>query len=192
MSTIRQLVTRHKRKTKKVRCKVPALKKCPQRRGVVQNTFIQTPKKPNSAKRKVAKVKLSTGRTISCYIPGIGHKLSKHSVLLVRGGRAQDLIGVRYKPIHGKFDFAAPAWCITRLSKFGISNKYNKKTKDKALIVTARMKYNAENKILKKAIKIQKTQQNMESRTKRLMKSYIKKRFSSNVRVSISTYLFGR
>lgn len=102
---------------------VPALKKCPQKRGVVQKMFIQTPKKPNSAKRKVAKVKLSTGRIISCYIPGIGQKLSKHSVLLVRGGRAQDLIGVRYKPIFGKFDLRPPTNRVTRLSKFGISNK---------------------------------------------------------------------
>lgn len=123
MSTLHQLVSRNKKFSKRIRPLVPALKKCPQKRGVVQKIFIQTPKKPNSAKRKVAKVKLSTGRVISCYIPGIGHKLTKHSVLLVRGGRAQDLIGVRYKPIFGKFDFVAPVDRISRLSKFGLSNK---------------------------------------------------------------------
>jgi small subunit ribosomal protein S12 len=123
MSTLRQLVTRNIKFSKRIRPLVPALKKCPQKRGVVQKLFIQTPKKPNSAKRKVAKVKLSTGRMISCYVPGIGHKLTKHSVLLVRGGRAQDLIGVRYKPIFGKFDFVAPSNRVSRFSKFGLSRK---------------------------------------------------------------------
>lgn len=126
MSTISQLCRRHRRITKRIRPLVPALCCCPQKRGVVQKIFIQTPKKPNSAKRKVAKVKLSTGRIISCYIPGIGHKLTKHSVVLVRGGRAQDLIGVRYKPIFGKFDFVPPANRVTRLSKYGLSNKKNR------------------------------------------------------------------
>lgn len=130
MSTMHQLVHSHIRKSKIIRPLVPALKKCPQKRGVVQKIFIQTPKKPNSAKRKVAKVKLSTGRVISCYIPGVGHKLTKHSVLLVRGGRAQDLIGVRYKPIFGKFDFAPPVERISRRSKYGLSNKYFKKKKE--------------------------------------------------------------
>ena len=130
MSTMHQLVHSHVRRSKRIRPLVPALKKCPQKRGVVQKIFIQTPKKPNSAKRKVAKVKLSTGRVISCYIPGVGHKLTKHSVLLVRGGRAQDLIGVRYKPIFGKFDFAPPVERISRRSKYGLSNKYFKKNKE--------------------------------------------------------------
>jgi small subunit ribosomal protein S12 len=123
MITMQQAVFRYARIRKRRRSLVPALKKCPQKRGVVQRIFIQTPKKPNSAKRKVAKVKLSTGRIISCYIPGIGHKLSKHSVVLVRGGRAQDLIGVRYKPIFGKFDFSPPEDRLTRLSKYGLSGK---------------------------------------------------------------------
>ena len=135
MSTVRQLLYRYMRKSKVIRPLVPALKKCPQKRGVVQKVFIQTPKKPNSAKRKVAKVKLSTGRIISCYIPGIGHKLTKHSVLLVRGGRAQDLIGVRYKPIFGKFDFSAPTNRISRRSKFGLSNKYFNKNIEKHVVI---------------------------------------------------------
>jgi small subunit ribosomal protein S12 len=134
MGTVRQLVHRYLRKTKRIRPLVPALKKCPQKRGVVQKIFIQTPKKPNSAKRKVAKVQLSTGRVISCYIPGIGHKLTKHSVLLVRGGRAQDLIGVRYKPIFGKFDFVPPVNRISRRSKYGLSNKYFNKDKKKSAV----------------------------------------------------------
>jgi small subunit ribosomal protein S12 len=123
MSTLHQLVSRNIKYTKKIRCLVPALKKCPQKRGVVQKIIIQTPKKPNSAKRKVAKVKSSTGRVISCYIPGIGHRLTKHSVVLVRGGRVQDLIGVRYKPIFGKFDFGAAIDRLYRFSKFGLSRK---------------------------------------------------------------------
>lgn len=123
MSTVHQLVTRYKRKTKRRRSLVPALMKCPQKKGVVQKVFIQTPKKPNSAKRKVARVKLCNKRFISCYIPGIGHNLIKHGVVLVRGGRAQDLIGVRYKPIHGKEDFAAPRTRITRKTKYGVRTK---------------------------------------------------------------------
>jgi small subunit ribosomal protein S12 len=123
MGTVHQAAWQYPRVSKRIRPLVPALKSCPQKRGVVQKIFIQTPKKPNSAKRKVAKVKLSTGRVISCYIPGVGHKLAKHSVLLVRGGRAQDLIGVRYKPIFGKFDCVPPVGRISRLSKYGLSNK---------------------------------------------------------------------
>ena len=115
-----QLVCRNVKFKKRIRPLVPGLRKCPQKRGVVQKVFIQTPKKPNSAKRKVAKVKLSTGRVISCYIPGIGHSLTKHSVVLVRGGRAQDLIGVRYKPIFGKFDFSSPEDRVSRPSKYGL------------------------------------------------------------------------
>lgn len=183
MSTFRQLVTRYKRKTKKVRCLVPALKKCPQKRGVVQLTFIQSPKKPNSAKRKVAKVKLSTGRVISCYIPGIGHKLTKHSVLLVRGGRAQDLIGVRYKPIHGKFDFGAPAGRISRLSKYGLSNKYHNKTSEAEVVVEQTLPSESDLRKRKKAKK---------ARRARRMKRYRRKKFSSSVFSRIKPYLIGR
>ena len=120
---MRQLVMRNTRSRKKRRSMVPALKKCPQKRGVVQKIFIQTPRKPNSAKRKVARVRLRTNRCISCYIPGIGHNLMKHSVVLVRGGRAQDLIGVRYRPIRGIDDFEALKTRITRKSKYGVRTK---------------------------------------------------------------------
>ena len=102
------------------RCAVPALKKAPFRKGVVQKVYIEAPKKPNSAKRKVIKVLLHTKRIIRCHIPGIGHNLSKHSVVLVRGGRTQDLIGYHYKPVRGKFDLAPVAGRITRRTKYGI------------------------------------------------------------------------
>jgi small subunit ribosomal protein S12 len=121
MSTISQLLkNKSKRIYKKKKNKVPALKKCPQKRGVVTKVYIEKPKKPNSARRKCLKVKLSTGRIIAAHVPGIGHTLSKHSVVLIRGGRAQDLIGVRYKPIRGKFDCRPVQGRITRRSKYGI------------------------------------------------------------------------
>jgi small subunit ribosomal protein S12 len=121
MSTINQLMkTKSHRIPKKKKCKVKALEKCPQKKGVVQKVYIETPKKPNSAKRKAIKVKLSTGRIIACHVPGIGHTLSKHSVVLVRGGRCQDLIGVRYKPIRGKFDCKPVEGRKTRKTKYGI------------------------------------------------------------------------
>ena len=185
MSTFRQMVSRYKRTSKIIRTLVPALKKCPQRRGVVQLTFIQSPKKPNSAKRKVAKVKLSTGRVISCYIPGIGHKLTKHSVLLVRGGRAQDLIGVRYKPIHGKFDFAAPAGRITRRSKYGLSNKYHdRKTKDSDSIENVTEDQSD--------LQREKAKKARKARKAFLIKRYRRKRISSNLFSNIKPYLLGR
>lgn len=122
MSTINQLLKKKsKRVYKKKKNKVPALKKCPQKRGVVTKVYIEKPKKPNSARRKCIKVKLSTGRIIAAHIPGIGHTLSKHSVVLIRGGRAQDLIGVRYKPIRGRFDCRPVQGRVTRRSKYGIS-----------------------------------------------------------------------
>lgn len=121
MSTIKQLTRfKSKRIYKKKKNKVPALEKCPQKRGVVNKVYIETPKKPNSARRKCIKVKLSTGRIIAAHIPGIGHSLNKHSVVLIRGGRAQDLIGVRYKPIRGIFDCRPVNGRITRRSKYGI------------------------------------------------------------------------
>jgi small subunit ribosomal protein S12 len=115
-----QLVRNYKRIPKKKKCLVPGLKHCPQKRGVVQRIFIEKPKKPNSARRKAAKVKLSTGRIIACHIPGEGHTLTKHSVVLVRGGRCQDLIGMRYKPIRGLFDCKPVEGRISRRSKNGL------------------------------------------------------------------------
>ena len=122
MSTIQQLLNKSKRINKKTKTHVPRSDKCPHKRGVVLKVFEQTPRKPNSARRKVVRVKLSSRKKVSCHIPGIGHSLQQHSVVLVRGGRCQDLIGVRYKPIRGKFDFAAVKGRITRRSKYGLGS----------------------------------------------------------------------
>jgi small subunit ribosomal protein S12 len=120
MVTMRQLVMRGKRVKKIKRCLVPALSKCPFKRGTVRNVLIEKPKKPNSARRKVVRVELSNKRIIKCHIPGIGHKLGKFSVLLVRGGRCQDLIGVRYKAVRGQKDLPGVIDRTTRKTKFGI------------------------------------------------------------------------
>jgi small subunit ribosomal protein S12 len=103
MPTINQLI-RKPREPLKVRNKVPALNGCPQRRGVCTRVYTTTPKKPNSALRKVAKVRLTTGTEAVCYIPGEGHNLQEHSVVLVRGGRVKDLPGVRYHILRGVLD----------------------------------------------------------------------------------------
>jgi len=103
MPTINQLV-RKGRKSTKGYGKSPALKKCPQRRGVCTKVYTTTPKKPNSAIRKVAKVRLTSGHEVISYIPGEGHNLQEHSVVLVRGGRVKDLPGVRYHIVRGALD----------------------------------------------------------------------------------------
>ena len=103
MPTINQLI-RKPRQPKVARNKVPALKGCPQRRGVCTRVYTTTPKKPNSALRKVARVRLSSGVEVTAYIPGVGHNLQEHSIVLVRGGRVKDLPGVRYKIIRGTLD----------------------------------------------------------------------------------------
>lgn len=103
MITISQLI-RIKRKKKKVLFKTPALKKCPQKRGICLRVYTVTPKKPNSALRKVARIKLTSGYDITAYIPGEKHSLQEHSIVLVRGGRVKDLPGVRYKIIRGALD----------------------------------------------------------------------------------------
>ena len=103
MPTINQLVRKGRTKVKR-RSKSPVLDSCPQKRGVCLQVKTQTPKKPNSALRKVARVRLSNGKEITCYIPGEGHNLQEHSVVLVRGGRVRDLPGVRYHMIRGKLD----------------------------------------------------------------------------------------
>lgn len=105
MPTIEQLV-RKGRKTKRAKTTTPALKGAPQRRGVCVRVATRTPKKPNSALRKVARVRLSSGFEVSCYIPGEGHNLQEHSMVLVRGGRVKDLPGYRYKVIRGALDAA--------------------------------------------------------------------------------------
>ena len=103
MPTINQLV-RHGREVEVVKSKSPAMQNCPQRRGVCTRVYTTTPKKPNSALRKVARVKLTSGIEVTAYIPGEGHNLQEHSMVLVRGGRVKDLPGVRYKIIRGSLD----------------------------------------------------------------------------------------
>lgn len=105
MPTINQLI-RQGRKTAANRTKAPALDSCPQKRGVCTRVMTQTPKKPNSALRKIARVRLSNGIEVTAYIPGIGHNLQEHSVVLIRGGRVKDLPGVRYHIIRGTLDCA--------------------------------------------------------------------------------------
>ncbi|HRG45127.1 MAG: 30S ribosomal protein S12 [Leptospiraceae bacterium] len=103
MPTINQLI-RHGRNKQKKKTKSPALKSCPQRRGVCTRVMTFTPKKPNSALRKVARVRLTTGIEVTAYIPGEGHNLQEHNVVLIRGGRVKDLPGVRYHIIRGTID----------------------------------------------------------------------------------------
>lgn len=122
MPTINQLV-RSSRKGTKVKTKAPALDSCPQRRGVCVRVYTQTPKKPNSALRKVARVKLTTGKEITAYIPGEGHNLQEHSVVLVRGGRVKDLPGVRYHIVRGTLDTAGVTGRMQSRSLYGAKRK---------------------------------------------------------------------
>jgi small subunit ribosomal protein S12 len=103
MPTINQLIRKGRRRIKK-KTNTPALKGAPQKRGVCTRVYTSTPKKPNSALRKVARVRLTTGIEVTAYIPGIGHNLQEHSVVLVRGGRVKDLPGVRYHIVRGTLD----------------------------------------------------------------------------------------
>ena len=103
MPTINQLIKRG-RTSLRSRKTAPALQKCPQKRGVCVRVFTTTPKKPNSALRKVARVRLTNGMEVTAYIPGIGHNLQEHSVVLIRGGRVKDLPGVRYHVVRGVLD----------------------------------------------------------------------------------------
>lgn len=105
MPTINQLVRKGRKKVKK-KTKSPALEGCPQKRGVCLRVYTTTPKKPNSALRKVARVRLSNGKVVTAYIPGEGHALQEHSIVLVRGGRVKDLPGVRYHIVRGVYDSA--------------------------------------------------------------------------------------
>ena len=105
MPTLNQLV-RFGRRREKTKTGAPALKGCPQKRGVCTRVYTTTPKKPNSALRKVARVRLTNGMEVTSYIPGEGHNLQEHSVVLVRGGRVKDLPGVRYKVVRGTLDAA--------------------------------------------------------------------------------------
>ena len=103
MATINQLV-RKPRKRKVTKSGVPALQACPQRRGVCTRVYTTTPKKPNSAVRKICKIRLSNGRRVIAYIPGEGHNLQEHSVVLIRGGRVKDMPGIKYKVLRGLLD----------------------------------------------------------------------------------------
>ncbi|MDE2142225.1 MAG: 30S ribosomal protein S12 [Elusimicrobia bacterium] len=103
MPTINQLI-RHGRNKKKDRPKAPALESCPQKRGVCTQVKTTTPKKPNSALRKIARIKLTNGVEVTGYIPGVGHNLQEHSIVMIRGGRVKDLPGVRYHIIRGVLD----------------------------------------------------------------------------------------
>lgn len=118
MPTINQLV-RHGREKVAKKSTAPALKECPQKRGVCTVVKTTTPKKPNSALRKIARVRLTNGVEVSAYIPGIGHNLQEHSVVLIRGGRVKDLPGVRYHIIRGTLDAAGVANRKQGRSKYG-------------------------------------------------------------------------
>ena len=118
MPTINQLVRRERKKLTD-KTKSPALMDCPQRRGVCTRVYTTTPKKPNSALRKVARVRLTNGFEVTSYIPGIGHNLQEHSVVLIRGGRVKDLPGVRYHIVRGTLDTAGVANRAQSRSKYG-------------------------------------------------------------------------
>ena len=118
MPTINQLIKTPRAK-QKMRSKVPALEQSPQKRGVCTKVYTTTPKKPNSALRKVARVRLSNGHEVTCYIPGEGHTLQEHSVVLIRGGRVKDLPGVRYHILRGNLDTQGVADRKQQRSKYG-------------------------------------------------------------------------
>lgn len=118
MPTIQQLI-RTERQTLSRKTKSPALRSCPERRGVCTRVYTSTPKKPNSALRKVARVRLTSGFEVTAYIPGIGHNLQEHSVVLIRGGRVKDLPGVRYHTVRGTLDTAGVQDRKQRRSKYG-------------------------------------------------------------------------
>jgi small subunit ribosomal protein S12 len=118
MATINQLI-RKGRVNKKYKTQVPALQNCPQRRGVCLRVYTTTPKKPNSALRKVARIRLTNGYEVTAYIGGEGHNLQEHSVVLIRGGRVKDLPGVRYHTVRGLLDTQGVANRKQRRSKYG-------------------------------------------------------------------------
>ena len=118
MPTINQLVRKGRKRANK-KSNTPALKGAPQKRGVCTRVYTSTPKKPNSALRKVARVRLTTGMEVTAYIPGIGHNLQEHSIVLVRGGRIKDLPGVKYHIVRGALDTAGVANRTVAVSKYG-------------------------------------------------------------------------
>lgn len=126
MPTVNQLV-RKGRKSKKSKTKSPALEKCPQKRGVCTRVFTTTPKKPNSAMRKVARIRLTNNKEVTGYIPGIGHDLQEHSIVVIRGGRVKDLPGVRYHVIRGALDCEGVQDRGQGRSKYGAKKPKQKK-----------------------------------------------------------------
>ena len=118
MPTINQLV-RHGRQTEVTKSKSPAMQGGPQRRGVCTRVYTTTPKKPNSALRKVARVRLTNGLEVTSYIPGVGHNLQEHSIVMIRGGRVKDLPGIRYHIIRGSLDTAGVTGRKQSRSKYG-------------------------------------------------------------------------
>ena len=122
MPTLNQLV-RLGRQAKPEKTKAPALKACPQKRGVCTRVYTTTPKKPNSALRKVARVRLTNNMEVICYIPGEGHNLQEHSIVLIRGGRVKDLPGVRYHIIRGTLDASGVEGRNQSRSKYGTKRK---------------------------------------------------------------------
>ena len=118
MPTINQLIRKGREKIK-VRTKSPALNACPQRRGVCVRVYTSTPKKPNSALRKVARVRLTNGIEVTTYIPGVGHNLQEHSIVMIRGGRVKDLPGVRYHVVRGTLDAVGVEGRRQSRSKYG-------------------------------------------------------------------------
>lgn len=126
MPTVQQLI-RNERRVLKRKSKAGALKACPQRRGVCTRVYIVTPKKPNSAMRKVARIRLTSGFEVTAHIPGEGHNLQEHSVVLIRGGRVKDLPGVRYRVIRGALDTVGVAKRMQGRSKYGARKAKAKK-----------------------------------------------------------------
>ena len=126
MPTIQQLVRKGRKKLKS-KSKSPALDSCPQKRGVCTRVYTTTPKKPNSAMRKVARVRLSHGKEVNAYIPGEGHNIQEHSIVLIRGGRVKDLPGVRYHVIRGTLDTGGVDDRTQRRSKYGAKRPKAKK-----------------------------------------------------------------
>ena len=124
MPTIQQLI-RDVRKNMTTKTKSPAINFCPQRRGVCTRVYTTTPKKPNSALRKVARVRLTSGFEVTAYIPGVGHNLQEHSVVLVRGGRVKDLPGVRYHVVRGTLDSVGVKGRNQARSKYGVKRKFS-------------------------------------------------------------------
>ena len=122
MPTLNQLV-RHGRKRQLSKTASPALKAAPQKRGVCTRVYTSTPKKPNSALRKVARVRLTNGMEVTCYIPGEGHNLQEHSIVLIRGGRVKDLPGVRYHVVRGTLDASGVDGRMQSRSKYGTKRK---------------------------------------------------------------------